>query len=52
MDWRTWKLDGQVETIQITDGPEYWEESWRLEETCCHLNSIERLSANVDVKKL
>ena len=27
-----------------------WEESWRLEEACCHLNSSERPSANVDVK--
>ena len=31
--------------------PEYWEESWRLEETCCHSNSNERPSANADVKK-
>ena len=30
--------------------PEYWEESWRLGETCCHSNSSERLSANADVK--
>ena len=30
--------------------PEYWEESWRLEETCCHSDSSEKLSANADVK--
>ena len=30
--------------------PEYWEESGRLEETCCHSNSSERPSANVDAK--
>ena len=30
--------------------PEYWEKSWRLEETCCHSNSSERPSANADVK--
>ena len=30
--------------------PEYWEESWRLEDTCCHSNSSERPSANADVK--
>ena len=30
--------------------PEYWEESWRLEETCYHLNSSERPSANAVVK--
>ena len=32
--------------------PEYWEESWRLEETCCHSISSERPSANADVKTL
>ena len=30
--------------------PEYWEKSWRLEETCYHSNSSERTSANADVK--
>ena len=30
--------------------PEYWDESWRLEETCCHPNSSEKPSANTDVK--
>ena len=30
--------------------PKYWEESWRLEETCCHSNSSERPSAKTDVK--
>ena len=30
--------------------PEYWEESWRLEETCCHSISSERTSAYADVK--
>ena len=30
--------------------PEYWEESWRLEETCCHTNSSEKPSALADVK--
>ena len=30
--------------------PEYWEESWILEETCCHSNSREKPSANTDVK--
>ena len=29
---------------------EYWEESWSLEETCCHSNSSEKPSTNVDVK--
>ena len=41
----------RVETIQIDywERPEYWEESWRLEETCCHSNSSEKPSANTDV---
>ena len=30
--------------------PEFWEESWRLEETCCHSNFIERPSANTFVQ--
>ena len=29
---------------------EYWEESWRLEETCCHSISSKRPSADGDVK--
>ena len=39
---------GRVETIETTT--EYWEGSWRLEETCCHSNSSEKPSANADVK--
>ena len=34
------------------DLPEYWEESLRLVETYCNLNSSERPSANADVKKI
>ena len=30
--------------------PEYWEKSWRLEETYCHSTSSERPSANANVK--
>ena len=30
--------------------PESRDESWRLEETCCHSNSSEKPSANTDVK--
>ena len=32
------------------DQPEYWEESWRLEETCCHSKFNEKLSARSGVK--
>ena len=43
----------QVETIQTTyywEQPEYWDESWRLEESCFHSNSSERASAKSEVK--
>ena len=46
-----------LEDLEITwllhywDQQEYWEESWRLQVTCCHLNSRERPSANPYVKK-
>ena len=30
--------------------PEYWEEFWRLEETCCHSNPSEKPSAKTNVK--
>ena len=43
------KVDGRVETIQW-EWPEYWEESWRLEETCCHSNSREKPSVYTDAK--
>ena len=48
-----WDVGGRLETIQTTaywKRPEYWEESWRLEETSCHSNSSERPSTNADVK--
>ena len=47
----TWKLanDHPNDSI-IENGQNYWEESWRLEETCCHSNSNEKPSANADVK--
>ena len=47
------EVGGRAETIQTTalwKRPEYWEKSWRLEETCCHSISRERPSANADVK--
>ena len=43
----------RVETIQLQhywERPEYWEESWRLEETYTPTNSSERPSAKSDVK--
>ena len=47
------EVRGRMETIQTTTlfrRPEYWEESWRLDETCCHSNSNERPSDNTDIK--
>ena len=47
------EVGGRVKTIQMTAllrTPEYWEESWRLEETCCHSNSSEKPSAKTDAK--
>ena len=44
---------GRVETIQNTTllrTARILKESWRLEETCCHSYSRERLSTKTDVK--
>ena len=43
-DWRPSKL------LHYWERPEYWEEFCRLQETCCHSNSSERLSAKTGVK--
>ena len=44
------EIRGRQETIQTTDQPEYWEESWKLEETCCDSDSSGKPSANTGVK--
>ena len=49
------EIRGKVETIQTTaffflDRPEYWEASWKLEETCCHSNSSQKPSASTGMK--
>ena len=40
------------ETIQTTAflRSEYWEESWRVKETCCHSNYSKKPLANIGVK--
>ena len=43
-EWRTSKL------LHYWERPEYWEESWRLEETCCHSDFYEKASSYADVK--
>ena len=58
--WWWWRKEledsefgGRVEPSKLLhywERLEYWEESWRLEETCCHSNSSERSSANPDVE--
>ena len=48
------EIRGRVETIQTTAllrSARIPRRAWRLEETCCHLNSTERQSTNTDVKK-
>ena len=54
---RNWRNYESVEESKPTrlehcwNRPEYWEESWRPEETCCHSDSSEkRLPTNVRVK--
>ena len=39
-----------IQTTALLRTVEYWEVSWRLEQTCCHSNSSEKSSANADVK--
>ena len=41
---------GTIKWQHFWERPESWDESWRLEETCCHSNSSEKPSANTDVK--
>ena len=43
----SWRTSG--DHPNCWDWSEYWEETWRLEETCCHSNSCERPLANADV---
>ena len=43
-NWRQSKLQHWWDQL------EYWEESWRLEENCCHSDSSEKPSDNADVK--
>ena len=52
-DWRTWGLEDEwipSKLLHYWEQPEFWEESWRLEETCCQSNFSERPSAIDDVK--
>ena len=43
-EWRPPKI------LHYWERPDYWKESWRLEETCCHSDSSEKSSGNADVK--
>ena len=48
-----WKLLGEWRPPKLQhywERPECWEESWKLEETCCQSNFGERPSANADEK--
>ena len=48
------EIRGRVEIIQTKihywERLELWEESWRIEETCCHSVFSKRLSADADIK--
>ena len=47
------EIRGQVETIQtpaLSRSAKYWEESWKLEETCCHENAREKPPVNAGMK--
>ena len=51
--WKIWKLATEWRPSKQQHHwkrPEYWEESWRLEETYCHSISSEIPSAYADVK--
>ena len=43
-------IRGQSKLQNYGYRPEYWEESWRLEKTCCYSDACERPSTNADVK--
>ena len=48
---RTWMLADEwtpSKLLHYCERPEYWEESWKLEETCSLSNSTEIPSANAD----
>ena len=52
-DWRIWKWEDKWRPSKLQhywDRLEFWEESWRLEETCYHSKSREKPSANADMK--
>ena len=44
------EIGGEQRPSKLQDCEEYWEESWRLEETCGLIDSSERPSANAGVK--
>ena len=44
------KKSSRHKLLNYWERPEYWEVSWRLEETCSHSNSSKRPSANTDMK--
>ena len=45
------EIAGRMETICSWNRVEYWEESWRTEETCCFSYSKENLQVYTGVKK-
>ena len=53
--WKSWKSEDKSRPYKLQqcwDWLEYWEESWRPEETYCHLDPSERPSADAGMKIL
>ena len=46
------EVGGQVETIHYWEWPEYWKESWRLEETCFTQTTVKDHQLKLMRKKL
>ena len=44
------EIRGPSKLQNCWDRPEYYEESWRLEETCCHSDSSERILPNAGLE--
>ena len=54
-DQNRWRLDEKSRPSKLQfcqDQPEYWEKSWRPEETCCHSDSSESPPVNTGMKNL
>ena len=54
-DQNSWRVNEKSRPSKLQfcqDQPEYWEKSWRPEETCCHSDSSESPPVNTGMKNL